>query len=421
MNGGDGDAAHSDRDVVNRPAGEPGEAGERESVVGVDKGPVPVYLAGLRAALADLPDGEVAEILDDVGAHLTDVVADIRRDGTDADMAALTARLSTPTAYAAELRAAAGYPPRPPDEVARRGVVQARLAVVGLVGSTLLALAAIGGGDPGTVLLALLVGLVALPALLRDGPRMPSVVALPEVRRFLGSAPAPGSGWGRIAGFATALQPAWWLLRAVVATVLFVAVFGIGGRDGIVAIVLVGLLAVPISVWLGGRSRRDRRLLWAVVPLNAVATALCVVAMVGLGSVVLGSAALGFGAPQPASAGGYQAGLWQDGERQVRDIRPVDSAGVPLTGVYLFDQDGRPLNTDGSCGYGYDVGEPRPDPARPYPRGVTEPDPQTGRCVTVPPAPLVVAVPSPTPAATAPPAGPPPAATAPTPTPVPTG
>lgn len=401
-------------------AGDGGAAGAGDA----DRGPAPAYLAGLRVALADLPEAEVAEILDDVGAHLADVVADIRSGGAEADPAALTARLGTPTDYAAELRAAAGYPPRPPvDDAARRGVVAARLAVIGLVGSTLLATAAVAGGDPTTLLFALLAGLVALPAVLRDGPGMASVAALPEVRRFLGSAPAPESGGGRIAGFGAALQPAWWLLRAVVASLLVVAAFGV--RGGIVPVVLIGLVAVPVSVWLGGRSRQDRRLLWAVVPLNAFAAAMTFVSVVVLGSGVFGSSAFGYGLAEPTNYAGPPSvrpeGLWE-GDRQILDIRPVDSAGVPLTGVYLFGQDGRPLNTDGRCGYGYDLGEPTPDPARPYPRGVREPDPQTGRCVTAPPAPLVVAVPAPTsaPPAPTPAAGTPPPAPTPVPA-VPTG
>ena len=62
------------------------------------------YLGGVRTALADLPAPEVAEILDDVRAHLADLTAEL---GGAADMAALTGRLGPPSAYAAELRARA--------------------------------------------------------------------------------------------------------------------------------------------------------------------------------------------------------------------------------------------------------------------------------------------------------------------------
>ena len=82
------------------------------------------YLDGVRAALADLPAPEVAEILDDVRAHLADLTAEL---GGAADLAALTARLGPPSEYAAELRAAAGYPPAT-QEVEKPGHGLARLA-----------------------------------------------------------------------------------------------------------------------------------------------------------------------------------------------------------------------------------------------------------------------------------------------------
>lgn len=339
------------------------------------------YLAGLRAALADLPDGEVGEILDDVGAHLAEL-------DWDDD---LVARLGPPRAYAAELRTAAGYPAAPVAVDAgpsRTG--GARFALVALVGSTaLVLLAGLVTVEPEAaalvLVLAVLLGLAAAPVVFRAGPRVEAVAALPAVRAALASRPDPDSSGGRLLGFLGSLQPAWWLLRALAAGALVGLVLG---AVGALQVVLTGLVLAPFSVWLGFRARRDRRWLWSVVPLNALAAAVVVVGIV-----------LSPGAPsdQVTSATPYLSGLWQDGERPVEDIRPVDASGTPLTGVYLFDQDGRPLDVGdgGECTSGYRAG---PAPVQPYLRGTRRYDDRTGACVLVPPGPLVVAVPSATPA-----------------------
>lgn len=61
------------------------------------------YLDGVGAALADLPEEERADLLDELAAHLDELAA----EGTDA----LEPRLGSPEEYAAELRASAGLPP----------------------------------------------------------------------------------------------------------------------------------------------------------------------------------------------------------------------------------------------------------------------------------------------------------------------
>jgi hypothetical protein len=352
--------------------------------VQVASGPVEEYLAGVRAALADLPAHEVSEILDDVRVHLADLTEDL--DG-DPDFAALSARLGTPATYAAELRAAAGYP-APPAAAGpeRRDRGTARLALAGLVASTLLVTFGALVGSPEVVLFGALFGLLALPLLGRDGPQVPSVASLTAVLRFRASRPGAGTAAGSVADFLTSLQPAWWVARAFAAAVLVLAVLGVGG----VAAALVTLLAAPLSVWVGHRTRRDRRWLWAVVPLNGLAAAVLL--------TTFSPVALGAG-QSTTYASPYQAGLWQDSERQIHDIRPVDAAGNPLTGVYLFDQDGGPIDVSGgSACANYDskgrFGTGPAGPEHPYPRGTLDYDPNTGDCVLVPPAPLVVAVPS---------------------------
>ena len=73
-------------------------------------GPVATYLAQVRAELSDLPPGELADVLEDVTGHLTEVAAEFEEEPT---AAALQERLGTPRQYADELRTAAGYPPPP--------------------------------------------------------------------------------------------------------------------------------------------------------------------------------------------------------------------------------------------------------------------------------------------------------------------
>jgi hypothetical protein len=345
--------------------------------------PAEDYLHGVRAALADLPAPEVAEILDDVRAHLTDLTAEL---GGEVDTVTLVARLGTPQAYAAELRAAAGYPSAP-EQAARPRSGTARLALAGLVASTLLLLLGIAAADPGFILVAILIGVVGLAVIWRDGPRIPGVAALPEVRRALAERAAPGTTARTTVDFLASLQPAWWVARAFVAAAVVVGVFGGGGAA---AGIVVALLAVPVSIWVGHRTRRDQRWLWPVVPLNALAAALLL--------VLIGSGTSGvFGSPTPVSSPAvYQSGLWQDGEREILDIHPFDAAGNPLTGVYLFDQDGRAVDTSAGaeCDDGYESLSTA-DRIDPYPRGTREYDHRTGRCHVTPPGPLVVAVPAP--------------------------
>jgi hypothetical protein len=379
-----------------RPPADPAAEGASATVVLPDRAAAEPYLAGVRAALADLPADEVAEILGDVGAHLVDLSAELR---PGVDLAAFTARLGTPEAYAAELRAAAGYAAAP--EVTGKhgpGSAVARLALLSLIASVLVmvfdvsAKLVIGwrsGLRPEELLLFEGVLLVlALPLLGRDGPGVPTVAALPEVRRFRALRPAAGSSVRAVADFVVGLQPAWWVVRACVAAVLLVAVLDPSASAGVVLLAVAG---VPVSIWLGLRARSDRRLLWIVVPLNCLAGLVLLPVLLDGPDVVRG-----LDHERAAEVvSQFAAGLRQ-GSDQILDIRPVDAAGNPLTGIYLFDQYGQPIDATGSdscagvppSGVDHD----------PYPRGTTRYD-SSGRCVTVPPGPLVVVVPSPTAAA----------------------
>jgi hypothetical protein len=207
------------------------------------------------------------------------------------------------------------------------------------------------------------------------------------VRRLAALRPATGTTAGAVLDFLASLQPAWWVLRA------FLPLAVLSG-DVFVAVLLT-FFAAPVSIWLGHWTRRDRRWLWAVVPLNGLA------AMVLL--VVVADGPSTFGSPSPANLSPvHRSGVWQDSEREILDIRPVDAAGNPLTGVYLFDQDGRPIDTSGGvgCDAGHDDGSRdyaadgrSVESNAPYPRGTWDYD-RTGECRFTPPGPLVIAVPS---------------------------
>ncbi|GAA1400649.1 hypothetical protein GCM10009613_57790 [Pseudonocardia kongjuensis] len=361
------------------------------------------YLDGLRSALADLPPGEVEEIVEDARGHLAELAAELG-EGYDRD--AVHERLGTPAAYAAELRAAAGFGTAPERSPAHRGRWPARFAVTALVVGVLIAV--VGGLVVPSGVLGLIVGLVValigLLPVLGDGPRLPSVAALGSVSALnrglrpgpegAGSAPGPAGRGGRIdvPVLLAGLQPGWWVLRAVLAGGTLAYLFAGQGPTALVTGAVLGLVAIPLSFALGARTRADRRLLWAVVPLNAFAAGVLLGAVHSLAS--------------PPWDGGQaswvQPGLLRDGE-PVTDVRPFDAQGNPLSGVYLFDQEGRPLAVqDIGCipaerpGGGVPAAEPGP-----YPRGDRTPDPVTGECVTTPPEPLIVTIPG---GATAPPA-----------------
>ncbi|OLL76614.1 MULTISPECIES: hypothetical protein [unclassified Pseudonocardia] len=380
-----------------------------DETIRIDDAVTADYLDGLRSALADLPSAELAEIVEDARGHLADLAGEL---GEAYDRTAVHERLGAPAAYAAELRAAAGFPAPPGPEPRPRWA--ARFAVLTLVGAMLFA--ALGGviGVPEgglALILGLVVAGVGVLPVLRDGPRQSTAGALRPVRaldrlRVRDGAPAGEPNWRDLPAFVAVLQPGWWVLRAVVAAGVVAVMLTTGGSTAVLVTVLVSLAAVPLSVALGARSRSDRRLLWAVLPLNVFAAGLVFAAA---GALAEDDDPVRYSTP---------SGLTLDGE-SITDVRPFDAKGRPLSGVYLFDQDGTPLVVDDYCPVrGRPVAD-EPDAPGPYPRGTRTSDPRTGECVTTPPAPMVVTIPGATPApatsASAPPSAPP----APTATPAP--
>lgn len=346
---------------------------------------VRVYLARVRTALADLPESEVEEILEDVRPHLAELEAEL---GEGARVEALIERLGTPESYAAELRASGGYPP--PAEGATQvlttpkapSLVKPRIALWGLVMCAVaLALGAFGAAvsiKPDTLLGAALflpVFLVSLLLLLRGG--VEPVLALPEVA-WLRATLAKGREQeesGKALGYLAALKPAWWILCAVV-LVAFGLLLMLRSRSAVLLLPFL-LVAAIGAVWAGPRVRRDRRLLWVAVPISAF---------------VIGGILGGFGAAVDLvshgrsypSAPSYYSSSDQYGTRQltyggqeVENVYAFDADGKPLTEVYLYDEQGRPITLtrygcERSSGTKQKIGEDNRFPRPKIEQGVTD-------------------------------------------------
>ena len=160
------------------------------------------YLTRVRAALADLPEDERNDLLDELSAHLTDLTAEEDLDGK-----ALTERLGPPEEYAAELRASAG----------------------------------LGAG--------------------RSGKRPPASGRVGEALGLARNTLERSPSYQRLRGFAPELRPGWWVLRgycvAVVGASLFGTQFsGVLPSDDAETVVFLGFacLTTYASVWVGRRT-----------------------------------------------------------------------------------------------------------------------------------------------------------------------
>jgi hypothetical protein len=239
------------------------------------------YLSEVEAELADLPADERAELLDDLSSHLLA----LEEEG---DARSLTARLGSSAEYAAELRAAAGLPPR---------------------------------GKSG-------------PRRIEWRARVDHLRQHRAVREVL--------------DFAPQLRPAWWVLRGYL-VVLLPSLRAINGtRDFPLPAVggshLLGLLtvlaAIAASVALG-RRRLPRPLTVAVVLVNLV--------LVVSAARVLDQARYrltvypAYGASAAPGRTFADSPLVAQNGGPVTNILPYAADGTPLDGVLLFDQDGRPL------------------------------------------------------------------------------
>jgi hypothetical protein len=240
---------------------------------------VTAFVAAVRLQLDDLAPDEVDELTDGLEADLNDALSDAGTPPAE--------QFGDPIAYAAELRSAAGLPPR----------------------------AVPGGGRPGAVY--------------RWRERAEGLVATVRNQPW----------WPAVRDFVVTLRPVWWVARAMVAG------FGLGMLLGSYSLPLQ-LVLIVISVELGRRRIVDRAPVWR--SLIAVGNAIGVFGAVVIGLATL-TAGGRWDLQSAATTTVVQDvtvpptdGIWLGG-REVRNIFPYDSQGRPLTGVQLYDENGNAL------------------------------------------------------------------------------
>lgn len=275
---------------------------------------IPAFAAAVRAQLSDLPTDDVDDLLDGLEADLADQAV----DSGDAFV------LPDAASYAAELRSAAGLPDR-----------------------------------------------VEGPA-----PRVPVRDRLEGLRQEAAARIRSRAAGAWLLDLFVALRPVWWLVRGVAlyATVALVLSTFLGGTqlfvDSPVAWV-AALAAILLSIqWGRGRwvPSPGIRVLRSIV--NVVTTIVAAIMLISAPTVVPQ-----YFWAQPMGETFYvdnsQPGLVFDGSR-VRNIFPYDADGNALTGVQLFDEQGRALTTIGTQGedeawqwdqYFFGGGGPVPAPA----------------------------------------------------------
>lgn len=331
------------------------------------------YLAGMRAALDDLPANEVAEIMEDIEAHVAELSTELGENET------LEQRLGSPEQYAQELRSAAGYPSRTerlPVTTNKKLLTRPRAAAWGLAiatGVTLLAGAA-ALREPAILLLPGVILVLSLALVHDRGATQAEIMALPEtikIKQWL--TPEAGTPAERALTYLRSLQPAWWLARA---GLLGLGAVLLAGRD-ILGFLFVAAIAV-VSVYAGPRAKADRRWLWFSLPASALAVGLLFqVIDVTADNLAYNNRSVYQQVPSVPTP---------------ENIYAYDENGKLLTNVLLYDQDGNPINAprryDGCAG-----SDPEPMiPANRYPQPKI--DYENGTCYTVAPG---VSAPSSTP------------------------
>lgn len=257
------------------------------------------FVTQVRAHLHDLSEDERDELVGGLEADLTDqLLADDAPDGPAGPV-----DVGDPAGYAAELRAAAGFPERP-----RR----------------LLPAIAVPPANAEAVL---------------DGARA-------RFENAVAAHPWTATGWELLAE----LRPVWWVARAWIALtaldvvtgsyepVSVVPSFNIGGLGwGLLAgAIIVSVLVGSGRLWPGSGPDRAVAARLAVIALNVTAALL---------PFTWSIAAPGYltGVPESFAAEVYRAPGLQLGGQQVTNVFAYDAQGRPLEHVQLFDQDGDPL------------------------------------------------------------------------------
>nr|WP_055508156.1 hypothetical protein [Nonomuraea pusilla] len=186
-----------------------------------------------------------------------------------------------------------------------------------------------------------------------------------------------------LVGFLPELRPGWWVLRGYLLAMILVSVTSSGriAPQGVVDWVVVAA-AVYVSVWFGRRRHRGRAVLLAAAGVNAVAA---VALLLGLMQAAEWnddtSRYASSQSPPDVYVNTVSAG---DG---VYNIKPYAKDGTPLTDVYLYDQDGKPVTTEPES-YGYTVDRSCGEPIlNRYPLPLVAQDEQDGSTPTATPCP----------------------------------
>lgn len=250
---------------------------------------IAAFAAAVRAELADLPPEELDDLVDGLEADL----AERLEESPDAG-------LGDPVAYAAELRAAAGYPARS----SRRTL------------------------DLDAAFLA------------RWRELRADWTAFAERHRVVRGT----------VDLVVSLRPAWWVYRgwalfALIASSLFgIAAF----PDRFFSWVLL-IAAVVLSVQVGRRMWLRHRIARGAVVVVDVLLVLMTPAIIGWAVNSVQNPAIGYEEPW------YSGQLAIDG-RPIDNIFAYDEFGEPIERVQLFDQDGNPLNLVSDTSQSYWIG-----------------------------------------------------------------
>lgn len=261
------------------------------------------YVEEVRALLGGLDPDEVAELTDGLAGDLADAVHDTH-EGGPLDRESLVARFGTPESYARELCTAAGLP---------------------------------FGGSPAP-----------------GGRRLRGRVR-PAVRAVRG-------WWVARPSWVRDLAPVWWVARG---WILFQVVLQLGsaGRylgpqnrealpwSGLLRLALLATVVASVAFGIARRRAGDRRpVRWAstAVSVFAVLAAVPVVQAVSGASGEMYWAATNMQVRYVDSAGNTPTrpadGVVVDGV-QVSNLFAYDADGKPLTGVQIYDDRGRPVET----------------------------------------------------------------------------
>ncbi|MFN8078105.1 MAG: hypothetical protein U0Q19_00935 [Kineosporiaceae bacterium] len=241
---------------------------------------VAAFVAAVRRALDDLTPDEIDDLTGGLEADLDDAL-------TDGGAASGIERFGSPADYAAELRSAAGLPPR-----------------------------AAAGGRRAAGLVDLL------------GAQRAIVLARLERQAW----------WPPVRDFLLVLRPAWWLMRAGLFSTVFFGV-GYGGLSWGLIMLFGVLLVLSVQAGRRGWARRNIWLRVGFVAINAVAILL----VPGGLRLLPTSTTIYDTVPEPP-----RNGLWLNGT-EVRNVLVYDAQGRPLTDVQLFDENGKPLSVGESA------------------------------------------------------------------------